>query len=60
MSYEAIIDVKGGRVEVEADTVAQLEKRIAALDLRRIEDAIRRARAGGKPKKAAVKAARRR
>lgn len=49
MGYELTISLKGGWIEVEADTPAQLEKRLAALDLRRLEDAIRRARGGKVP-----------
>lgn len=46
VSYELTVTLKGGAIEVEADTPAQLMKRVAALDLRRLEDAIRKARAG--------------
>lgn len=45
MGYELTIRLKGGWVEVEADSPAQLERRVAALDLRRLEAAIARARA---------------
>ena len=59
MSYELTITLKGGALEIEADTPAELEKRIAALDLRRLEESIRKAR-GAKPRKAAAKTTRRR
>ena len=57
MSYELRITLKGGFVEVEGDTQAQLEKRVAALDLPRLEEAIRKAR-GTRARKAAAKAKR--
>lgn len=46
MAYELAIELKDGWLEIEADTPAQLEKRIAALDLKRLEAAIRAARGG--------------
>lgn len=48
MGYELTIALRGGAIEIEADTQEQLEKRLAALDLPRLERAIRDAR-GAKP-----------
>lgn len=51
MSYEVSITIKGGRVEIEGDSTADLVKRIGKLDIRAIEGAITRARSG-KPARA--------
>ncbi|HET6403193.1 MAG TPA: hypothetical protein VFH78_00990 [Candidatus Thermoplasmatota archaeon] len=56
MAYELTITIKGGTVEVEAETPAQLERRVAALDLRRLEEVIQQARVGRQPAKRARRA----
>ena len=58
MSYEISIPLKGATIEIEADTPAKLERRIAALDLRRLEEAIRKARGRAAPARRPTRARR--
>lgn len=59
MGYELTLPLKKGSIEIEFDTVEELEEALAALDVRRIERAIasagrrRPAAAKGAAKKAA-------
>lgn len=56
MSLELTIDLKGARLEIEAESVAALERRLRGLDLGRIERAVEAARKGGASKKTARRA----
>lgn len=63
MGYELTIPLKGGTIEIEFDSVEELEEQLAALDVARVEKAISSALRARRPmkkrtgKKSAKKAA---